>query len=33
MAYYREHGFSGVLGKPYRIDKLAEVLHEVLDNT
>ena len=30
MATYREHGFSGVLVKPYKLEKLAHVLEEVI---
>jgi CheY-like chemotaxis protein len=30
MAKYREHGFKGVVEKPYTIDELGRVLHEVV---
>ena len=30
MASYREYGFSGVLGKPFRIEELSEILHRVM---
>ncbi len=30
MAKFREHGFCGVMGKPYRVEELAKVLHDVL---
>ena len=29
MATYREHGFSGVLAKPFKFEKLAHLLEEV----
>lgn len=31
MAEYREHGFAGVVGKPYQIEQLATVLRDVID--
>ena len=30
MANYREYGFDGVMAKPYRIDEISRVLHQVL---
>jgi two-component system cell cycle sensor histidine kinase/response regulator CckA len=30
MSHYQEHGFSGVLGKPYRLDELAALLARLL---
>lgn len=30
MAEYKKYGFSGVVSKPYKIDKLLEVLHQVI---
>ena len=30
MASYRDHGFRGVIAKPYNVDDLAAVLKEVL---
>lgn len=30
MAKYREHGFKGVVEKPYTIEELGRVLHEVV---
>lgn len=30
MANFREHGFRGVMGKPYKVEELAKVMHEVL---
>jgi PAS domain S-box-containing protein len=30
MANFKEYGFSGYISKPYRIDKLGQVVHEVL---
>ncbi len=32
MAHYRDHGFQGVVTKPYRIKDLGETLHSVLMN-
>jgi PAS domain S-box-containing protein len=32
MARYREHGFRGVVGKPYKVEDLAKALHEVLND-
>jgi CheY-like chemotaxis protein len=32
MAEYREYGFCGFLPKPYKIDELRSVLHEVINN-
>jgi two-component system cell cycle sensor histidine kinase/response regulator CckA len=31
MADFKSHGFQGVIAKPYRLEELAEVLHEVLN--
>ena len=30
MANYRDYGFSGVIKKPYRINELGSVLHQIL---
>jgi len=30
MAQYQEHGFSGVIAKPYKISQLSEILHKVI---
>jgi CheY-like chemotaxis protein len=30
MAHFRDHGFRGVVGKPYRIEELAKALSEVI---
>ena len=30
MARYQDYGFAGVLKKPFRIQDLAKVLHEIL---
>ena len=30
MAKHREHGFAGVVEKPYTIEELGRVLHEVV---
>jgi signal transduction histidine kinase/CheY-like chemotaxis protein len=30
LANYREYGFSGIVEKPYSLDKLGEVLHDLL---
>jgi CheY-like chemotaxis protein len=30
MAKYREHGFKGVVEKPYTIEELGRVLHDVV---
>jgi PAS domain S-box-containing protein len=32
MAHFAEHGFDGVLAKPYNLQQLEEVLHQVLQN-
>ncbi|MBI3877866.1 MAG: PAS domain S-box protein, partial [Verrucomicrobia bacterium] len=32
MANYREHGFSGVVAKPYKIEELAKALNAVIKN-
>jgi hypothetical protein len=31
MAKFREHGFKGVVEKPYTIEELGRVLHEVVN--
>jgi CheY-like chemotaxis protein len=31
MANYRDHGFRAMIAKPYTIEEIARVLHEVLD--
>ena len=30
ISYYQEHGFSGYIPKPYRLEELKKVLNEVL---
>ena len=30
MADYQKYGFSGVIAKPYKINELSHVLHEVI---
>ncbi len=30
MAKFGEHGFLGVMGKPYKVEELAKLLHEIL---
>jgi CheY-like chemotaxis protein len=30
MAHHREYGFSAVLSKPYRLEELSKVLHDLL---
>ncbi len=30
MAHYKEHGFAGVVRKPYKIEDLSDTLHELL---
>jgi len=32
LSCYRDYGFSGIAGKPYSLDKLASVLHELLSD-
>jgi DNA-binding NtrC family response regulator len=31
MADFKSHGFLGVIAKPYRLEELGKVLHEVLN--
>jgi DNA-binding NarL/FixJ family response regulator len=30
MASFEKHGFAGVVSKPYRIEEISKVLHEVI---
>jgi two-component system cell cycle sensor histidine kinase/response regulator CckA len=30
MTHYQEHGFSGVIKKPYKVSTFSHILHEVL---
>jgi hypothetical protein len=30
MSEFRKYGFAGVLGKPYNIEELGRILHEVI---
>lgn len=31
LSDFREHGFSAIIAKPYKMKELSEVLHQVLE--